>query len=368
MGDPVNHNRVEPRIGKDDVVLVLGRRVSLELSLQVRLDQRTDPRNPRQKLQGNLLRPGCQKTGFLTLVLLPVTERQRDLPRQIEENILDQRAGAVVPRVVSVGLRLEKTRKNQLLHLPDDILDNRLVRLVEGIRAVDIPALPVIGQYIVRDRPDLLLDIRHDLSVLPAVKCSAYPFDYSRSRGKRGLFYCDFVPFPTAVRSRSSAIRDQAVAPVRLQDTPGSRILMKMQPPSRSSEARNGRGCRRSGHKVKERQPYDASADSLRADDRRDRLDEQGRRKAVHLPADADRSDPGSGGGSRHHDLSPLLPRHGRHQRRRRISLLRGADAADQRPDRREIPRRRRRPLPLSCLGAALLLRGEGLRRDGARA
>ena len=155
MGHAVDEDRLQSGVGDDDLIRRGGGGVAVEEGLQVGLEQRPNLRQPLQEADRQLLGLCIQLAGAFLIHRCTQTERDGNLLLQAIGHVLHQHGQAVLHRVDPVAGVTEVTGEKQPLQLADQADDDLAVGLGEGLDAVNVAALLIIGQQHVgqgRDR------------------------------------------------------------------------------------------------------------------------------------------------------------------------------------------------------------------------
>ena len=156
MRQPVHRDGKQPGIAEDDLVRAEGGGVAVVKGLHVGLGDCPDAGDCPEELQTQLL-------GFFLGLLLRPVDPQGDgnLLVQIVHHILNEH-GEVVLRVVdAVSLVPGGARVDDAQELADHVDDHGLVRVLEGVELVDVPAVAVILQNAVHNAFDFLFNGGH---------------------------------------------------------------------------------------------------------------------------------------------------------------------------------------------------------------
>ena len=139
MGQPVNRNGKKARVGENDLFLSCRSRVTVVGCLQIRLDQRAN--------LGDLPEEGqTDPLGFLLIL-----DHQTHLAVQIEHHILNEHGQIVLCVVYPVGFFRKIPGEDDPAELADHIDDDVLIRLLEQVDAVNVPAVGIVLQNGIHD-------------------------------------------------------------------------------------------------------------------------------------------------------------------------------------------------------------------------
>ena len=151
VGDAVDGDGQKSRVGEDDVLLAVGRRVAVKCRLQIRIQKLSYPgyllEEPDRHVLGNL----PQLFLGLLVKLLIVVECQRNLLLQVEHDILDQHGQLPFRAVAAVRVLPVVSRIHDAKHLVDDIHHCVPVRHVVDIHLIHIPIQGIVLHNQVND-------------------------------------------------------------------------------------------------------------------------------------------------------------------------------------------------------------------------
>ena len=146
MGHAIDEDRLQARIGDDDLIQGGGGGVAVKEGLQIRLEQGANLRQLLQELHRQLLGLGIQLLSAQGIHRLAKAQGDGDLLAQVVGHILRQGGEAVLHGIHPVAGIAEIPGEEQPLQLGDQADDDLPVRLGEGLDAVDGAALGIIRQ------------------------------------------------------------------------------------------------------------------------------------------------------------------------------------------------------------------------------
>lgn len=133
MSQAVHKDRVETRVGKDDLIRIVGCRVAVVACLDVGHQHLPDGRNPGQELiyQRSGLLQGC--LGACRRIFFPVLQGTGGLFRQVVVNVLEDLSHMVGQRILLEVSGLKISRENDLPEILQDLQNDGAVDAVGGI-------------------------------------------------------------------------------------------------------------------------------------------------------------------------------------------------------------------------------------------